>query len=290
MGLTMNNKIKRIVLNTFARVDQLIQRCRKLIYLNSKKIPWSTGYNEYKYDFFEQFIDSKELTVFKEGPLSPKYGYRMDERFVEYPWFFSRLKDSETIILDAGSVLNFKQILRANKLKNRKITLFDEGRPEIQPSPSYVYEDLRDMCFKDDFFDAICSLSTVEHIGCDNTMIYTPDASKREDDKYTHLSAIKEFRRVLKKNGTLYLSMPFGKYKNHGWFQVFDAGMVTGIIEAFQPSQVIKTFFKYENDQWNFSAENNCLDGYCFDIHKSDTYEADYLAFSRCIICLEMTK
>jgi len=251
------------------------------------------GYNDYKYDFLGRFVNSNELSVFNKGPLPSKYGYRMDDRFVEYPWFFSRLKDHEHIILDAGSVLNFKQILLADKLVNRNIyisTLFYEGRPEIQPSPSYIYEDLRNMCFKDDFFDAICSLSTLEHIGFDNTMIYTPDVSKKENDKYAHLSALKEFRRVLKKNGTLYLSMPFGKYKDHGWFQVFDSEMINVIVDAFHASKVIKTFFRYDNDQWNFSTEMDCQDGYCFDIHKSNKYEADYLAFSRCVVCLEMIK
>lgn len=279
--------------NTFTWIEQLVVKYRIWRYLMSQRKPWTPGYGEYKYNFLGEFINSKELSLFQKGPLPSKYGYRMDERFVEYPWFFSRLKDYENIILDAGSVLNFKQILLADKLMNKYIyisTLFYEGRPEIQPSPSYIYEDLRDMCFKDGFFDAICSLSTLEHIGFDNTMIYTLDASKKENDKYAHLAALKEFHRTLNKNGTLYLSMPFGKYKNHGWFQVFDSEMINGVVDAFHASKVIKTFFRYDNDQWNFSTETDCQDGYCFDIHKSNKYEADYLAFSRCVVCLEMIK
>lgn len=262
-------------------------------YLKSERIPWTTGYTEYKYDFLGKFINSTDLASFKDERLPPTYGYRMDERFVEYPWFFSRLKDHEKTILDAGSVLNFKEILSAHALRERKIyisTLFYEGRPEVTPSPSYIYEDLRDMCFKDGFFDAICSLSTVEHIGFDNTMIYTPDITKKENDKHTHLIAVKEFRRVLKKDGTLYLSMPFGKYKDHGWFQVFDTEMTNRAVETFQPSQVTKNFFRYENDQWNLSTEEKCQDGYCFDPHTSHKYEKDFLAFSRCVVCLEMVK
>lgn len=289
----MTSQIKKSVLNGLTKGEQLVLAYRKLRYLKSKRIPWSTGYNEYKYDFIGDFVNSDEMSFLKEGKLPPKYGYRMDERVVEYPWFFSRLKDSETTILDAGSVLNFKQILAAAKLKDRKLyisTLFYEGRPDIQPSPSYIYEDMRGMCFRDNFFDAICSLSTVEHIGLDNTILYTTDLSKKENDKYAHLQAIKEFRRVLKNNGTLYLSLPFGRYKNHGWFQVFDSEMVDKIIITFNPSKVDKTFFKYENDQWNLSCQEKCLDGYCFDIHHCKEYEKDYLAFSRCIVCLEMTK
>lgn len=290
----MISRIIRGAHNAFLGIEQLVRKYLKVRYLASRRIPWSTGYSEYKYDFLGAFIDSKELSIFKQaGSLPPRYGYRIDERIVEYPWFFSRLKDDERIILDAGSVLNFKQILLMEKIKDRKLyitTLFNEGRSDVQSSPSYIYEDLRDSCFKDNFFDAICSLSTVEHIGLDNTMIYTPDSSKLEDDKFAHLRAITEFKRVLKKNGTLYMSVPFGSYKNHGWFQVFDSQMINRIIETFQPSSLSKTFFKYEHDQWNFSLEDKCLDGYCFDIHKCKTFEPDYLAFSRCIICLEMVK
>ncbi len=276
-----------------SNVKRLIQRYRIYRYLNSRRIPWTTGYSEYKFHFLGTVINSNALAAFSNGRLPEKYGYRMDERVVEYPWFFSRLKDHESVILDAGSVLNFKDILLLEKLKNRRIyisTLFYEGRPDIKPSPSYIYEDLRDICFKEAFFDAICSLSTLEHIGFDNTMIYTPDTSKKENDKYAHLAAIKEFRRVLKNDGTLYLSMPFGKYKDHGWFQVFDTEMINGVIEAFHPSYLKKTFFRYHNDRWNFCAEKDCLDGYCFDIHKSKAYEPDFLAFSRCVVCLEMVK
>jgi len=283
----------KIAKNTFTWIEQLVIKYRIWRYLMSQRKPWTPGYGEYKYNFLGEFINSKELSFFQKGSLPSKYGYRMDERLVEYPWFFSRLKDHENIILDAGSVLNFKQILLADKLINKNIyisTLSYEGRPEIQPSPSYIYEDLRNMCFKEGFFDAICSLSTLEHIGFDNTMIYTLDVSKKENDKYAHLAALKEFHRTLKKNGTLYLSMPFGKYKNHGWFQVFDSEMINGVVDAFRASKVIKTFFRYDNDQWNFSTETNCQDGYCFDIHKSNKYEADYLAFSRCVVCLEMIK
>ena len=276
-----------------ARGESLFQTCVKLIYQYSNRIPWSVGYSEFKYDFIGNFINSKELSTFTNGMLPSKFGYRLDERVVEYPWFFEKLKNSEQTILDAGSVLNHREILSADRLKGRKLyisTLFYEGRPEISPSPSYIYEDLRNMCFRDDFFDAICCLSTLEHVGLDNTRLYTPDQANKESNTYSHLVAIAEFKRVLRFGGTLYLTIPFGRYKNHGWFQVFDSEMVNKIIETFEPASMSKTFFRYENDQWNLSEEKMCQDGYCFDIHENKLYEKDYLAFARCVVCLEMTK
>ncbi|MBI5100163.1 MAG: methyltransferase domain-containing protein [Nitrospirae bacterium] len=268
-------------------------RYRKYNYVRTGRIPWARGYTEYKYDFIGNIINSDDLTCFSSGKLPPGYGYRLDERAVEYPWFFSRLRNDEICILDAGSALNFKEVLTSNKMSGRKIfivTLSHEQDLDVGFYPSYIYEDLRDLCFKADFFDAICSLSTIEHIGLDNTMLYTHDASKRENDKYAHLQAVREFCRVLKKGGTLYLSVPFGKHKNHGWFQIFDAEMINRVIETFCPAEVEKTFFKYEDEQWNFSDELNCRNSGYFDIHKEKTFEKDYLAASRSVCCVRMIK
>ena len=289
----MIKQIKKTILCIIQTIETVVLACRKYKYLMSKRIPWTIGYSEYKYDFIGKIINREGLSSFVNGTLPAGYGYRLDERAVEYPWFFARLKENEQIILDAGSVLNHREILSADKLKGRKLyisTLFYEGRPEISPSPSYLYEDLRNMCFRDDFFDAICCLSTLEHIGLDNTRLYTPDQAKKESNKYSHLVAIAEFKRVLRFGGTLYLTIPFGSYKNHGWLQVFDSEMLNKIIETFEPTSMSKTFFRYENDQWNFSEEKMCQDGYCFDIHENKLYEKDYLAFARCVVCLEMTK
>ena len=285
--------VRKMIMGMLGGAEEAVHNYRKHRYMRSARIPWSAGYTEYKYDFIGEFINGPDLSAFVVGPLPPAYGYRLDERSVEYPWFFSRLGEAERVILDAGSVLNHRQILTVDRLKGKQLyisTLFYEGRPEVTPSPSYVYEDLRHMCFRDDFFDAICSLSTLEHVGLDNTMLYTPDPAKRENEKYAYLEAVRELRRVLRPGGKLYLSMPFGTYRNHGWFQVFDAEMVDRLVEVFAPAAMDATFFRYESDQWNFSDGERCRDDSCFDLRAGDPYEHDYLAFSRCVVCLELAK
>jgi SAM-dependent methyltransferase len=289
----LSTQLKKTAHHLLDKTESFFLTIKKNSYLRSARIPWSSGYSEYKYDTIGAYINSAGIAAFSAGKLSAGYGYRLDERAVEYPWFFARLKDSERVILDAGSVLNHRQILSAKKLAGRNLfvsTLYYEGRPEIVPSPSYVYEDLRDMCYKDGYFDAICSLSTLEHVGLDNTKIYTPDPAKKENATESYLEAVREYARVLKPGGTLYLSMPFGVNRNHGWFQVFDAGMVSRVVAAFAPQSSDSTFFRYENDQWNFSGEEQCRDGSCFDLRAGDAYTPDYLAFSRCVVCLELTK
>jgi SAM-dependent methyltransferase len=259
----------------------------------SKQIPWTSGYIEHKYDFIGEVIRSDMILHFKSGQLPKGYGYHLDERAVEYPWFFANLAPSLNTILDAGSVLNHRQILSVPQLKDRKLfisTLYYEGHPDATPSPSYIYEDLRSTCYKSDLFDAICCLSTLEHVGMDNTFLYTPDNNKKENDKYAYLEVIKEFKRILRQDGNLFISLPYGIYKNHTWLQVFDFEMIQRSIDTFSPRNTELTYFRYENDQWNFSSESACNDGYIFDIHNNKNYEPDYLSFARCVICLKLTK
>jgi ubiquinone/menaquinone biosynthesis C-methylase UbiE len=45
-----------------------------------------------------------------------------------------------------------------------------------QNNISYVYGDLRNTILKDQCFDEIVCISTLEHIGMDNTMLYTKDS------------------------------------------------------------------------------------------------------------------
>lgn len=289
----MASKVKKILQAGITELECLWCAFSKCLYRIGRRKPWSLGYSAYKYDAVADFIKSPSLSEFQGKTLPDGHGYRMDERFVEYPWFFSRLRGNEKVLLDAGSVLNHRQILTLHQLAERKLyisTLFPEGRLEILPSPSYIYEDLRDMSFKDGFFDAVCCLSTLEHVGLDNTKLYSPNEADLENDKYSHLKAVSEMHRVLKPGGKLYLTLPYGQYKNHGWFQVFDAEMIQRIIDAFSPAECSATYFRYENDQWNFSNEEACKDGYCFDIHATKQYEPDYLAFARCVVCLELTR
>lgn len=260
-----------------------------LFVLNGMK-PWRIGYNFYKH---KKIREALERGGFDAKKLPQGYGFRIDDRIVEYPWFFSRLPAKAGNLLDAGSALNFDYMLSHKALESKKIfisTLAPECLCFYQRGVSYVYQDLRDTCYKDDYFDWIVCLSTLEHVGMDNTMIYTKDSTKMENDRWAYLLAIKEFRRILKPGGVLYLSVPFGRYKNHGWFQVFDGAMVDRIINAFSPSSAVENYFNYEPKGWKAASMEDCKDATFFDIQQRKTYDKDYAAAARANVCVEMVK
>src|SRR6186997_339399 len=85
------------------------QRERIKKYLKTNRIPWSAGYQEYKWKRIDELIrDEKILSIFRQDlPLDHGYAIGIDERLVEYPFVFSKLRNEKTVLLDAGSTFNF---------------------------------------------------------------------------------------------------------------------------------------------------------------------------------------
>ncbi len=270
---------------------KLIQNLKLAVYLLGGKKPFFTGYSAYKEKRISEILARGE---FAPKLLPDRYGVRLDERVIEYPWFFAGLPSRPGKLLDAGSVLNFDYILERPSLQNKQIfisTLAPESRRQLaRPNVSQVYEDLRDTCFKDNYFDWVVSLSTLEHIGLDNTRFYTSDASKEEHRTDAYLLVVKELKRVLKPGGVLYVSVPFGRYRNHRWLQVFNAAMVDAVLRVFAPASYVEDHFRYERDGWHVSSREDSQDATYFDYHQSKTHDGDYAAAARAVVCLEIMK
>ncbi len=248
--------------------------------------PWSLGYSFYKFKYIDKILHTN-LDIFKKKELPIDYGFSLDERVVEYPWFYIQLENSDKIILDAGSTLNQYQILKA--LDGRKIyltTLAFEGINVLDPTPSYIYEDLRELSFKDAMFDTVVCISTLEHVGMDNTF-YSSDQTKNESDQTAYLKVVNEFKRVLKKGGKLLITVPYGRYKNHQKFQIFDRGMVEKLIATFSPDRYTTDYFVYENGQWQFATKEDCEK---YEEAYTNIQEQSKLAASRSVIALKLIK
>ena len=263
-------------------------RFQRAVYFCTGRKPWAFGYGVHKRLEITRAITND---AFAEAALPPGHGRRLDERVVEYPWFFSRLPKGAGALLDAGSVLNHSFLLDHPRMQAKRLfisTLAPESESFNARAVSYVYEDLRQSCFRDGYFDWIVSLSTVEHIGLDNAMLYSGDAAHREENPGSYLDAIREFRRMLRPGGTLFLSVPFGRHRNHGWFQVFDASMVDTLVAAFGPTRSIETIYQYFPDGWRASDRLAARDATFFDIHERRVPDPDGAAGSRAVVCLEL--
>jgi len=259
-------------------------------YLARGRRPWVPGYNTVKRRAICRALDAGMLAPGTAMP--PGYGFRLDERVVEYPWAYARLPKGRAVVLDAGSALNHEFLLDRSPIREADLTictLAPETRCYWRRSISYVFDDLRASRFRDEAFDVVVSISTIEHIGLDNTLLYTNDPTKRETDRGGFLDAVREFRRVLKPGGTCVITVPFGRARNHGWFQVFDLPMIESVITTFAPREHEAAFFGYAPSGWHPSDPMSLAEATCFDIHATKAYDPDFAAFSRGLACLRLS-
>ncbi len=251
--------------------------------------PWSPGYYTAKKEAICSAIDAGVFSGRAELPDG--YGYRIDERAVEYPWVLAQLPERPGNVLDAGSALNHRFLVERAPLKDAQLTIMTlapEKRCFWDRSISYVYGDLRKTLFADAVFDVIVSASTIEHIGLDNTLHYTGDVSKKEADALGFVPAVSEFRRLLRPGGLCLITVPFGRRGVHGWYQVFDMDLVMKVVEAFQPSAYAIEYFGYFADTWRRAKPEEIGDAEFFDIHEGKPFAADFAAGARGVACIRL--
>ncbi len=285
--------------NSFSyRVNSLVSRRREQRdynrYLRSEKQPLTPGYFVHKWSQITQVLgDASLLDVFKHGLVLPaNFGHGIDERIVEYPWLISKLPQGSGTLLDAGSALNFKPVIERPVLKEKTVhvvTLHPESNCFWQSGVSYEFADLRELPFKDHYFDQIACISTLEHVGL-NTEMYT---SERVEvlQKGDYTLAAGELWRVLKPGGRLYLTMPFGKACNLDWLQQFDAGMVAKLMELLRPREVSEVYYRYDASGWSVASADACRDAeYTAPELWQSSQTPDAPVAAGAVVCLDLLK
>ncbi|MFA6475017.1 MAG: methyltransferase domain-containing protein [Patescibacteria group bacterium] len=266
----------------------------KLLYLLRGRKPWTLGYVPYKEEKIATALADVTLLdrFVNRQPLPPEFAQRLDERLVEFPWLMSSLPKESGKLLDAGSTINHSYIINQTVLQNKDITIMTlapEDKSFWQKRISYIYGDLRNAPLRDNWFDSVTCISTLEHVGMDNS-IYTADKQYHQSDTTSHLKVIAELQRMLKPGGRLYLTVPYGLFKVMGFQQVFNAEMVQNVIKQFGGKVIEETYFKYTVDGWQLAQAADCASMDYFDIHVTKQYDADYAAAARAVACLILEK
>ena len=75
---------------------------------------------------------------------------------------------------------------------------------------------------------------------------------------YDFIDAAKELYRVLRPDGSLYISIPFGQYMHLGMIQQFDEEMLDRLVSVFGKEKTKLYFFRYNSDGWQISDRSSC--------------------------------
>lgn len=193
-------------------------------------------------------------------------------------------------LLDAGAGLNVVrplQLLAHSGWSVASITL-ERERLSV-PGVRYFEGDLRQLPFPDGSFEAVCCLSTLEHVGLDNARYASGGASKR-----TGLAdwkeAVREMWRVTTMGGALRITVPCGRPADHGWFQVFAPQFSQLVQQLLDGSAVRAEYFFHSNQGWSACSAERVSECECWDPSNRQAGSIPRAAFSEGIMCLEIVK
>ena len=211
------------------------------------------GYERYKINLIKKKIKKK---------IDNNLGEYFDERIVEIPWIVEELKKSKGNLLDVGSTINCEYIIdELSNLKNIFIsTLYPEKIYFNNKSINYLYEDICDNSLKNKFFDNISCISTLEHIGFDNSQYNYTKTSKKfsKINELMYLKALKEIKKLLKSSGKFFITIPFGKKKIYKNLQQFGHSELKKIFLIFKEYERKVIYYKFDKRKWKSCDENDC--------------------------------
>ncbi|HEV8410994.1 MAG TPA: methyltransferase domain-containing protein [Gemmatimonadaceae bacterium] len=196
------------------------------------------------------------------GDLTVGHGLHLDERTVELPWTLAQLgARTGGRSLDAGSALNHEFLLAHPAIAARDLTiatLAPERDCFWQRRISYNFCDLRALPFRDAWFDEVICVSTLEHVGFDNSG-FAGAAAAAAPSPNTWQTALRELARVVRPGGVLLLTLPFGRAQSFPAFQQFDSALLAEARGIFKPVAGVESYFRYFNDRgWSRVGAAEC--------------------------------
>ena len=180
------------------------------------------------------------------------------ERVVEYPywadWFAHR--GAKARVLDVGCVLNNE--ISASSLRTAgELWYCNPAREPLvrHPRPvSYHVSALQDAFRDGDVFDCVTCLSTIEHIGYDNSQYGSSEPARfTEPNDSVLLESVSKLASLVAPGGSLLVSVPFGfrevlvhPVTKKRSSQVFDAKSLRAAVAALDESGLSSNYVVFE--------------------------------------------
>jgi len=195
----------------------------------------------------------------------------INERIIEIPFAIKALSQiqGESRVLDLGCMESVLPLFTAGL--GHKIVGFDfRSYPYRVPNFKFVQGSILELPFKDDAFDAVTCISTIEHIGI----------GFYNDPKGTLSSDIKgmvEIKRVIKRDGLLVLTLPYGVEFVNNQQRIYNKAALNKLLDGFLVKEM--NFFK------NF--QNPGKNNYWGRINQEEAGLLQYNSGTECVCCIK---
>ncbi len=253
---------------------------------------WGDQYDDAKERALVSTLDDAHLLErFQSGATLPRgFGFALDERIVELPWVLANLP-SRGPILDAGSALNHRLVLERlmPRIESLEIVTFTDEEEHADLGPRYTKADVRSLPFEDCSFEAIACVSTLEHVGMDNSDYGSTEPPSDDPDREAAL-AVSELHRVLRPGGRLLLTVPYGAPENHGWCRQFDASGTRRIGEWFGEGEPAIQVYAHSLRGWNRSSLEAAAGATYRDPKTEHRPQRDCAYAARAVACLTLPR
>jgi SAM-dependent methyltransferase len=164
--------------------------------------------------------------------LPEGYGQGLPERAVELLLAWLTLREGGEI-LDVGyaNAMPCHRMMLRQAAGHAAFTGGDIAPPAYDASEFYaktIQADITKVPLPPESFDVIWCISLLEHVGMDNSG-YTGNFSRQSN---MDSLAVQEMIRLLRTGGKLLITVPYGKFEDHGWFRNYDAANIERLMQG----------------------------------------------------------
>jgi O-antigen chain-terminating methyltransferase len=182
------------------------------------------------------------------------YGSGATERVIEIPWALSKYNGGPRV-LEVGCSFAYENPVYIRGLLDLDIPELHGIDVSSVDAPHFIKKtaDIRKSGYEPEFFDFILCISTLEHVGKDNTEYYRPVAELPWDPQSSSrpdAEALAEMFRILRSGGTLIVTVPFGALVDYGWFTHYDSRAISILFESIPSARINAEYFKYTENGW----------------------------------------
>jgi SAM-dependent methyltransferase len=256
------------------------------------EIPWTHEYNAAHASFVAAELEDEALLErFRNGgePLPDAFGMGFDERVVEFPWIAAEPLGG--LVLDAGSALNHRHVLerfrpRVDGLHVLTLAPEEQSFPEL--GVSYLYADLRDLPMRDGAYDDVICISTLEHVGLDNTRFGVDGTPVAADPQPEAVAAMRELWRILKPGGRLLVTVPVGRGERTEWVRSLTLEQVDELAGACDGADVALECFRHDGG-WQRASRDEVA-GARYRDHLVSGAPVERVVAAEAIACLRLLK
>jgi SAM-dependent methyltransferase len=181
------------------------------------------------------------------------------ERTVEYEFLANNIPSAKTqaTILDVGTDESqiIKKLHEYGGIKWHTYCIDISDIKEKSLSKYFSRMDGREMAFRQGIFDLVICISAIEHVGIPSKL-YNIKKIDREGDK----RLMSEINHVLKQNGKVILSLPYGNKFNRSEYRIYNRSSLDDLISDF--SVIKKEFYLFEKGGWKKCKRQSIADEY----------------------------